>query len=233
MRHLRLAALCMACFGLIAGCGIVNTARVKLPDGFAADGEGHTVKGRAIRHGRTPVRFGTYATTSMTGWTFPIGHRYGGAPVAVGTERLRFGFTMTESGNTIGQMQCDAEEWFIELLGTIDGFEIGKKVPIGPEYPALSCDAGGMLLVLWNDGHDLVGQYTLPSGRVDIDSLRDVDRGFDVAFGPPAGLRFHRDGRDLMVLDRMSPGRVWFAQDLDPESRHQLAAAAAAMMVIP
>lgn len=218
---------------LMTACGIVNTARVALPDGFAIEGEGLAVKGRAVRHGRTPVRFGSFATTEMSGWSFPIGHRMGGPPVAVGNERLRFGFTMTESGEPIGQMQCGAERWFLEFLGTIDGVEVGAQMPVGPEHPALSCDAGGMPLVLWNDGHDLVGQYALPGGRVEIDSLRQVERGISVKFGPPVGLRFHRDGRDLMVLDRMSPGRVWFAQGVDQPTRRQLASAAAAMMVIP
>lgn len=217
---------------LLAGCAI-NTTRLVLPTGFAAQDEGFPVKGMAMRHGRTPVSFGPYATTAMQGWTFPIGQQYGGPPVAVSREQLRYGFTMTDAGEQTGQVSCAVERWFLELLGTIDGAQVGAGFPMDPDAPALSCSMDSLPLVFWMDGHDIVGHYTVPGGRIDIDSLRQVDRGLTLRFGMPVGLRFHRDGRDVMVVDRLAPGRVWFARDLDAATRRQLSMAAAVALLLP
>ena len=226
--------VCGVLVALLAGCSVAP-ARTALPDGFHPEGEGHVVEGRTVRSGRTPVRFGPYATVDVNGWSLPTRWTVGGRHLGFGKESARYGFTLEEAGvaGVAGaQAHCSVAQWLLQLRGTVDGDDVSVTTPVPPDAPVLYCDVGPSALTLWSRGSDIIGAYALAGGEVRIESLRALD-GVPVRMGVPVGYRFARDGHDLMVVDLLAPGRVWFAQGLDAGTRRELAVAASALLMLP
>ncbi len=216
------ALLAMACTQ--SACSV---AELRMPETFPAVSDRYPVSGRSPRwHGQS-IRFGPYSALEMRegdrfGWAIPLG-----APQLEGLSQ-RWSYTQIALHQAPVQSQCRARTRTLRH----DGFEADLN-RLGDPLLACGFRADGETILglqLARRGDRLEGQIDSRDGDYLIRSLHGL-QGTPIPSGSPTGYEILRNGRAVMVVDRVNAGSVAFDAHLAAERRVELAAVATALLL--
>ncbi len=211
-----------------AGCA---SAQLRMPESFPTDADHYAASGISPRRHGQPVRFGPYSALEMHegdrfGWMIPLG------AAALDGLNQHWSYTLIAPGQAPVQSQCRARSRSLRHGDDDNRLEVDVS---GMHGPLLACgfraDGEDVLsLQLQRRGDRLEGEASGPDGNYRIRSLHGL-QGTPIPSGTPTGYEILRDGRAIVIVDRVNAGGVAMDPALPPARRIELAALATALLL--